>query len=69
MLVNSTIAKYLEIEHLYTVGNKNVYAISWKDNTPASFKDGSIKLGVYLEGNSIERAKPNATITLTATAR
>lgn len=44
------------------VGNK--YAICWKDNTvPATAKSGSVKLSIWLEGNSFEN-KPNATVSV-----
>lgn len=44
------------------VGSK--YAICWKDNTvPATAKSGSVKLSIWLEGNSFEN-KPNATVSV-----
>lgn len=44
------------------VGGK--YAICWKDNTvPATAKSGSVKLSIWLEGNSFEN-KPNATVSV-----
>lgn len=44
------------------VGNK--YAICWKDNeVPTNAKSGSVKLNIWLEGNSLEN-KPNATVSV-----
>ena len=58
-------ANALQVKHVYTVRGKSVYAVSWKNNQiPATFKKGSVKLNIFLEGNDPARNKPNAALTL-----
>ena len=58
----ATVAVSSDLFEVTKVGNK--YAICWKDNTvPATAKSGSVKLSIWLEGNSFEN-KPNATVSV-----
>lgn len=63
-------ADAVQVKHVYTVSGKSVYAVSWKNNQiPATFKKGSVKLNIFLEGNDPARNKPNATVSLTVDAK
>ena len=64
-LVSGTTADALQVRYIYTVRGKSVYAVSWKNNqVPATFKKGSVKLNIFLEGNNPAINKPNAALTL-----
>lgn len=56
-LVSSALADKLEVR---SAGSG--FAIGWKDNTPGAVKSGTVKLNLYLQGNT--GAKPNATLSI-----
>ena len=68
-LVPGALANALEINREYSAGGRTTYSIGWKDSTVTRVKTGTVKIKVYLEGNSPARNKPNATLSLKVTVK